>query len=248
MKALIVARNDEIKNLLTYHLKPVGFEIVHYKDPVKAIDNFEELDPQMILFHGQDFPRHWKPLLKLLREKKSKEEAVFILIKAPDFPMEEAAKASHLGINGMISADLKNKEEIYHLEELFRRYKSVKDKRKFHRLVPKNLDRIQLMFTHPYSTVIVTGSLAEISIQGASFKPADPSVTSDLKRDQEIPLCSLRVGEDVISLLCRVTRNKKEMGLQFVSFETGGHHKLFRYIQSRGGRELKAAVLSKKNQ
>ena len=248
MKVLIVARNDEFKKLLTYHLKPVGFEIVHYRDPVKAIDNFEELDPQMILFHSQDFPRHWKPLLKLLREKKSKEEAVFILIKDPDFQIEEAAKASHLGINGMISADLKDKKEIHHLEELFRRYRSLKDKRKFHRLVPKKLDRIQLMFTHPYSLCIITGSLAEISIQGASFNPVDPFVTSDLKRGQEIPLCSMRVGEDVISLLCRVTRNKREMGLQFKSFETGGHHRLFNYIQSRAERELKNAVSDKKNQ
>lgn len=241
MKALVVARSEALKNLLAYHLKPVGFEIVYYSDPVKLIDNLEELDPEMILCSAVDFPRHWKTLVKVLRENRSKEECVFIIL-AGELPFEEAAKATHLGVNGIIGADLTDKQQIRHLGQLFRRYRSVKDKRRFHRLILTPEDRLQLVFAHPRSSAIITGALVEISIQGASFKPVDQEATSDLRRGEEIPLAALRVGEDIITLICRVTRNKGELGLQFKSFETGGHHKLFQYIQSRSERELKSAI------
>ena len=76
MKVLIVARSDEIKNMLAYHFQPIGFEIDQYNDPVKVINNIDELNPEMILYHIGDFPRHWKPLLKLLREKNKRRNGI----------------------------------------------------------------------------------------------------------------------------------------------------------------------------
>lgn len=241
MKLLVVAQREELKNLVAYHLKPVGFEIVYYSDPVKVIDNLDELDPEMVLFSAVDFPRHWKPTLKLLRDRRSKEESVFIILAA-HVPFEEAAKASHLGINGIIDARLPEKQQMRQLEELYRRYRSVKDKRKFHRLIPSDVDNLTLLFSHPRTLAVVSGSLLEISIQGASFRPSDPSQTADLSRGDEIPVCTVKAGEELLNVSARVTRNGEEIGLQFASFEKGGHHKLFQYIQSRSRRELETAV------
>jgi hypothetical protein len=95
---------------------------------------------------------------------------------------------------------------------------------------------------HPRNSAIITGSLAEISIQGAGFKPADPESTADLRRGEQIPMAVLRVGEDLLSLVCQVCRNRGELGLQFCSFESGGHHKLFHYIRGRGQRQLQEAI------
>jgi methylmalonyl-CoA mutase cobalamin-binding subunit len=241
MKALVVARSDALKNLLAYHLKPLGFEVFYYSDPVKVLESLEELDPEMILASAVDFPRHWKTLIKVLREKRSKEECVFVLL-AGSLPFEEAAKATHLGVNGIVGADLSDKQQVRQLAQLYRRYRSVKDQRCFHRLVLTARDRVQLVFVHPRNLSIVTGSLAEISIQGAGFKPTDVESTADLRRGEEIPLAALRVGEDIVTLVCRVSRNRGELGLQFTSFESGGHHKLFRFIRSRVERELKEAI------
>jgi DNA-binding response OmpR family regulator len=245
MKILVVDGDEANKDRLSYHLKPIGFEILLYNDPVKATDNFEELDPEMIVFNAQAVPRHWKPMLKLLRAKKTKEETVFVLSNADNLPLEEAAKASHLGVNGIVCS-LEDKRELHRLEELFRRYRSLKDKRRFHRLVPGSQDVLRFLFTHPLSMQIVTGSLIEISIKGASFLPTDPARTSDLKRGQRLAFCSLRVGEDIIALTCKVTRNRRELGLQFKSFETGGHHILFQYLQARSARDLKSATAKEK--
>jgi hypothetical protein len=241
MKALVIARNDALKNLLAYHLKPLGFEVTYFGDPVKALEELERLEPEMILASAVDFPRHWKTLARVLREKRSKEECVFVLL-AGSLPFEEAAKATHLGVNGIVGADLSDKQQVRQLAQLYRRYRAVKDQRRFQRLVPTAQERLQLVFVHPRSSAIITGSLSEISIQGAGFKPAEPESTADLRRGEEIPLATLRVGEDLVTLVCQVSRNRGELGLQFSSFEPGGHHKLFRYIRSRSKRELQAAM------
>ncbi len=242
MKVLLIALKDDFKNLLNYHLNPVGFEIVHYRDPVKALDNLEELNPDLILFNSVDFPRHWKPLLEYLRNIRSKEETVFILIKKDSMGLDEIAKATHLGANGFVSENLSDKQEIYRLEELFRRYKNIKDKRKFHRLIPGECDRIALLFTHPAKTVLINGTIHEISISGASFKPENASLTEDIPIGRIIKHCSLRIAGDIINIDCRVTRNSEELGLQFNSFSAGGHKKLFRYIQDKPKRELEYAM------
>jgi len=243
MKLLVVARRKDLKDLITYHLNPIGFEVVYFSDPVKVIDSIDELQPDMLLFNAVDFPRHWKPLLKILREKLSKEQAVFVIL-AKNPPYEEAAKATFLGANGIIDAGLPGKQQMQRLEELYRRYGSLKDKRRFHRLIPTEEDSLKLIFSHPRTLAIITGTIAEISIKGASFRPHDPSLAADLRRDDALQHCTLKVAEDPISVIARVTRNDDDIGLQFRSFETGGHHKLFEYIQSRSQRELRTALRS----
>jgi hypothetical protein len=243
MRLLVVSQREDLKNVAAFHFRPLGFEVAFEADPVRVIDNLEQLDPEMVLFNAVDFPRHWKPILKLVRQGKPREDCVFIVLMSHP-PFEEAAKASYLGVSGIIEAELPEDEQIHQIEELYRRYRSMKDKRRFHRLVPTALDALRLIISHPRSMAIISGTIREISIQGASFKPADPSVAADLKRDDLLPLCSLRVGEELISLQARVTRNNGEMGLQFRSFEMGGHHKLFQYLQSHRERALRSALAS----
>jgi hypothetical protein len=242
MKMLMVAASDQYTADLAYHLKPLGFELERISDPVRALEELEEIDPQAILCNAADFPRHWKALVKLGREKKNKEELIFILVAPRNFDLDEAAKAAHLGVNGIIGENLTDKQELFRLEELVRRYHSVKDKRSFQRLVPSEVDILGFAFTHPLRLSLVMGTLREISIQGASFYPTQPSAVSDLPVGHEIHDCSLKIGQDVIHVTCRLTRNRDELGFQFLSFEEGGHHKLLTYIQERPERALKRAL------
>jgi len=238
MKLLVVAQRKDLKDLITYHLNPIGFEILYYSDPIKVMDSIEDIQPDMLLFNAVDFPRHWKPVLSLLRERLTKEQAVFVIL-AKNPPFEEAVKATYLGANGIIDANLPEKQQMQRLEELYRRYGSLKDKRRFHRLIPTQADSLKLLIL-----AIITGSIVEISIKGASFLPDDPSLTVDLRRDDPLQHCTLSVDDEPISVSARVTRNEETIGLQFKSFETGGHHVLFQYIQNRSQRELQSAAKS----
>jgi DNA-binding response OmpR family regulator len=244
MKLLLVASSDKQTNALGYHLKPLGFEVERISNPIRALQELEEMDPQAIVFHAGDFPRHWKTLLMLAREKRNKEELIFILIAPADFDLDEAAKAAHLGVNGIIGENFTDKKELYRLEELVRRYRSMREKRNFARLIPTGADSVAFAFTHPRRLALVIGQIKEISIQGTSIDPDPASEISDLDVGQEIHGCSLKVGDEVISVTCRLTRNTDELGFQFLSFEEGGHHKLLMYIQDRPDRALRSAIAS----
>jgi hypothetical protein len=242
---ILVAATGERVAALGYHLKPLGFTLEHIPDPLRVIERLDELDPQAILVNAGDFPRKWKPLLKVAREKKPREDLIFLLIAPENFEMEEAAKAAHLGVNGILKPTLESKEELYRLEEIIRRYQAVQDKRNFTRLVPQQPDELGFAFTHPRRLAFVSGKVREISIQGSSFLPARPSAVRDLEAGTEIRDCSLKIGDTLISVTCKVTRNREEMGFQFLSFEEGGHHALLGYIQSRAQRALKGAFTRK---
>jgi hypothetical protein len=244
MRMLLVAAGAEHVATLGYHLKPLGFSLEHHRDPVRVIERLDELDPQAILFHAGDFPRHWKPLLTIAREKKPREDLIFLLIAPPGFEMEDAAKAAHLGVNGILGENLADKQELYRLEEIIRRYRSVQDKRNFTRLVPQAPGELGFAFTHPGRMAMVMGRVKEISIQGSSFLPAKPDGVADLAVGTEIKDCSLKVEDKLFSVTCKVTRNREELGFQFLSFEEGGHATLLKYIQSRSARALKSATQS----
>ena len=239
---ILVAAGGQDVAAIAYHLKPLGFSLEHFSDPIKVIERLEEIDPQAILFHAGDFPRHWKPLLQCAREYKSREELIFLLIAPSDFDMEDAAKAAYLGVNGIMRENFVDKQELYRMEEIIRRYRSMQDKRNFTRLVPRQPDELGFAFTHPRRLAFVNGRVREISIQGSSFLPVRASAVSDLAVGTEIRDCSLKVEDHIISVTCKVTRNREELGFQFLSFGEGGHHALLKYIQSRAERALKSAT------
>ncbi len=239
---ILVSAGGQHVSALAYHLKPLGFALEHFTDPIKVVERLEEIDPQAILFHAGDFPRHWKALLQIAREAKPREDLIFLLVAPKDFEMEDAAKAAHLGVNGILQENFVDKQELYRMEEIIRRYRSVQDKRNFTRLVPQQPDELGFAFTHPRRLAFVNGRVREISIQGSSFLPARASAVSDLEVGTEIRDCSLKVEDAIISVTCKVTRNSEELGFQFLSFGEGGHHALLKYIQSRGERALKSAT------
>lgn len=241
-KIVLVAEEDKYTELLQFHFGPMGFGVSHTSEPDDLIKNLETLDPDIIIFNSVEYPRHWKPLLKILRDKKSIEETVFILITDENFTFEEAAKAAYLNVNGIIPENLLEKRVLFQLNDLVRRYKNLSDKRKFNRVVPRSTETYRLLFTHPVLNFIISGVISNISLEGANFIPTNPEQTADLPLDLRIRGCSLRIGEQIITVNCRVARNKRELGLEFESFDEDGHQKLFTYLMERSEREISQHV------
>ena len=107
---MLIVHKDETSQILEQNLHPMGFEFIIYRNPLKAMDNIEEVKPDIVIFSAADFPRHWKPFLNLLRKDRKKDECVMVLLVGDFFPFEEAAKAVYLQANGVIGEDLQRPE------------------------------------------------------------------------------------------------------------------------------------------
>ena len=245
MKVLLIVEKDSTKDILSHHLSRRGFDIIRYANPIKAMDNIEEIAPELVLFSAEDFPRHWKPFMKILREVRNKEETVFILLKGKVFPFEEAAKASFLGVNGIIREEF-DREGISALEEVFSRYSPVEDGRISRRLLAKQWDDIEFLFTHPVNLKLVGGKIVDISIEGVSFLPDDPRITQSIKEGSRILSCSLKICSTIHQVTCRVARNNQLMGLHFIDLPDDIRQELIDYIDNAGARELENILKSAK--
>lgn len=220
MKIIFISYDLYLKEIFEYHFKPLGFEIEHKKDPVQAIDEIIRNDTDAIFYYERDYPRHWKPLLKVLRNRKTKRETVFILITHKNFPFEEAAKAIYLQSNAIITDNIYNNRVIFRLEEILRRYfPNLPDNRKSSRYPVEESDKISFLFTHPDQFILITGRVLDISVEGLRFYPKAPQRTQDLKSGQVIPYCSLLLGDDLLTVNCEIVQNNQFLGLKFNYFQ-----------------------------
>ncbi|MFP4562772.1 MAG: PilZ domain-containing protein [Spirochaetia bacterium] len=239
MKIMLVVENPETVEVLETHLHPRGFEFIKYMNPIKAMDNIDEAEPDIVLFSAEDFPRHWKPFINLLREEKPKEETVFILLVGEDFPFEEAAKAVHLQVNGILNEDFRDTRKMMHLEGLLSRYKMIKDNRREPRYMPFSYDEIEFIFTHPVNMKLITGVVFDISPTGINFTPDSLHLVNDLEPGDEIPHCSLRIGDEILGVTGKVVRNARNLVLEFPGISTEVSGIISEYIADRAERELR---------
>ena len=238
MKILIVSDRDETKKQVSLHFKPQGSEIMQYWNPIKAMDNLDEIEPDLILFSAQDFPRHWKPMLVFLREHYSREECIFVLLRPDEFAVEEASKAQHLGANGIIGEDVSDPADLARLRELVSRHKAIDDARQSRRLIPGPADRVAYMFSRPSDLRLVTGTVIDISVGGLKFKPHDKSLMQDLKIHHIIRSSSLRIGDTILSLPARIVSVGLAVSVEFLDTGERSLELLSRYIEEHAEREL----------
>ncbi|MFP4375998.1 MAG: PilZ domain-containing protein [Spirochaetales bacterium] len=238
MKILLVSEREEIKQHIRANFMPRGSEIIQYYNPIKAMDNLDELDPDVVLFSAQDFPRHWKPFLIFLRDSRAREQCVFVLLTGEAFDHEEADKAQALQVNGIIHEQLNDRRELSRLKELVSRYRDIGDSRSEKRLSPTRIDRIAFLFTHPRKFELVTGSVEDISAAGASFFPSDRQRIMDLDVGTMIPACSLRVGDNLLSFSATVIRNERALSLAFDQMSASQRTLVRTYIDEHTRREL----------
>ena len=238
MKALLVIESDETTHKIIQHLAPLGFDFIHYSNPVKAIDNIEEISPDLVLYSAEDFPRHWKPYIKLLREVRKREEAIFILLTGENFASEEASKASALGVNGMVRSALDNEEDIVKIEDIFSRYGIYREDRSDRRISAKYLREAEFIFTHPLSLSIITGTITDLSLGGLRLEPDYPQMTSDIPEGVTIDNCSLSLEEKIFTLSVKVIRNNKNLSFQYFDISTDARNTLIDYLNKTPERML----------
>jgi DNA-binding NarL/FixJ family response regulator len=238
VKTLLVIEHDNLKDQVIEHLAPRGFDFIHYRNPIKALDNIEEIKPDLVIFSAVDFPRHWKPFITVLRSMLSKEISVFILLISEHFPSEESTKASSLEVNGIISDNFNDPAVLGQLEDIFTRYNVIDDKRISRRYIKSVTEDIEFIFTHPHTPSLINGEITDISIGGISFKPESPQITQDIREGIVLSNCTLRLKESFNTISVVVIRNNNVLSLGFIELEEELKEKLMEYFHKIPEREL----------
>ena len=63
MKALIISDKQEIIDFSSKFLKENGYDIIVYRWLLKAIDNIEEIQPDLIILSVAEYPRDRKSVV-----------------------------------------------------------------------------------------------------------------------------------------------------------------------------------------
>ncbi|MCA1949113.1 MAG: PilZ domain-containing protein [Treponema sp.] len=239
MKLLLVIASDDTYAFIASYVRPLGFELIRYRHPLKAMDNIDEVDPDGVIISGEDFPRHWKTLVQFIRSERPKDKTAIVVLKGPNFPFEEAAKASYIGVSGIVSENLSNPEELDRLQGILSRYLPIDDGRRSKRIRPAPWDRFGFIACNPADQTFITGNLETISATGISLLPEDAHSVQKLGLDAVLSECSLRVGDRILSPVCKLVRTGKIVSFHFESFPPGEQDFLNDYIQSRPLRERK---------
>jgi len=240
MKLLLVLGSDDTHNLISLYVRPLGFELIRYRHVLKAMDNIDEVDPQAIIISARDFPRHWKTMVQFVRSERSKDACPIIILKGENFSVEEASKASFLGVSGMVPETLGNSDEISRLQGILGRYTPLDEKRHTRRFYAEFEASFGFVFARPGDNVLATGKLKNISPGGLSFMPDNSSLLKDISLNTELEECSLRAGDSIYSPVCRLIRTGRIVSMEFISFPDGEWESLTSFMEKLPLQELQS--------
>lgn len=191
------------------HLEPLGVGVVHYRIPLKAMDNLSEIQPQAILYAQHDFPRHWKVMLNLVRQEFSKERCVFVLLHpGPSLPIEEAEKAAVLEVNAMISLQKGPLEVVRQFQDVYLRYGSFP-------VLPTSVTRSgagwPMVIFHPVRNQIVNGLLVQLDLLGGLFRADRRKAIADIPDGTLIARCTVHLDSGILESPIKVLRNRGQL-------------------------------------
>lgn len=103
MKALVISDNQEIVDFLQSYLKENNFDIIIYRWLLKALDNIEEIHPDIIFVSACEYPRHWKTLASFVKSGIGGNNIKLFLYDPVPLSEEEVKKAHELGVQALIN-------------------------------------------------------------------------------------------------------------------------------------------------
>ena len=242
MKALLLVEDDLKAQEIEACIKPVGYEVIRYRNPLKALDNLDEVAPDAIIASALDFPRHWKIIADVVRGAKDRHACAIVILRGAHFGVDEADKATHLGVNGIVSDRLSEAHARDALIRILGRYAKLHESRSSQRVQVGDWDRCALLFVHPSSGRIIGGRIANISAAGLSLEPEEFDAVRDLEKGTRLSQCSLRIGADVLSLDCLVVRSGSLLALSFADLPETSRGRLDDWLGKSSERALSATA------
>jgi len=236
MKLLLVFAADENCNIISRSISPLGFEMIRYRQVLKAMDNIDEINPSAIVVSARDFPRHWKFLVQFVRTERANEICPIVILKGGNFSTQEMTSAYFLGVSGIIDDSLNSPAEIGRLKKILSHYvplgaPPLEEKRKHRRFHIEPWHRAGILAVNRREKSLFTGDVENISARGLSFIPADSQPMGDASLNGQFDECSLRIGDSILSPVCRLVRAGEKPAMEFTSFPEDEQRILDQFIQ-----------------
>lgn len=172
MKVLLIAEEEKTTSALIPVIKKTGAEIIVYRWLLKALDNVEEIAPDMVVISTAEYPRHWKTFAQFTKSAIGGVVPKIILYNSRPMSDDEKAKARSLGVFGMF--DSLDSAGLTALEN----YLSGKKDDAFGFV--SNAPKFELVFTNPKSECLVTGLVRGVSENRIEFSSDLPDMVKNL--------------------------------------------------------------------
>ena len=117
MKALVISDRQEIIDYVTPLVKQKGFDLIHYRWIIKALDNIEEIQPDIIVLSAGEYPRHWKTLAGFVQSGIGGNDVKVYLYETSPLSKEDEEKAKGLGVLSFIESFSESEEIKKNIEE-----------------------------------------------------------------------------------------------------------------------------------
>lgn len=210
MKALLISESLNSAEKLKPFLGSYNFEIIHYRSPVKVIDNLQEISPNAVIINALDFPRHWKVITQHLQWENAKGRILIILLTGDNFSQGDSDKAFSMGIQGTI------KIENGDFDSVIPEMKKIFESNTLSGLKssPDDISKsVQFLFTNPLNEAIVTGKVNKISDSTVFFTPDAPANISGLEEGTVLDRCSLKLNNILIVPVCKIVSAGEDLEL-----------------------------------
>ena len=206
MKVLLIAEEDQTINALVPAIKKSGAEIITYRWLLKALDNVEEIAPDMVVISTAEYPRHWKTFVQFTKSGFGGKVPKTILYNSKPMGNDEKEKARSLGVFGMFnSLDEKGLEEV-------EKYLAGKSEQAFGFV--SNGPKFELVFTNPKNESLITGSVKSVQDNRIEFTSDIPDLIKNLNPGDSIANATFGENKAYRYVSAKVLSNGKFLELK----------------------------------
>ena len=212
MKAIIICDDEEVIGKVDAALASLSYDTIIYRWLLKALDNIEEIRPDIVVVSASDYPRHWKTLTQYIKSGIGGKIPDVVLYVPASFSEAEKKKARKLGVKGIFASS--DKSGI----SLFRSIitsptgglasfpegtetdaaQNVSESAAFEKISffeqLAGRENGTAVFTHPKTGVFVTGAIRMLSDGNAEFTADIPTLTRGISSGERIEELSLRAA------------------------------------------------------
>jgi DNA-binding NarL/FixJ family response regulator len=196
MKALVIADDDFVLDRIRSLLESQHVDVIVYRWLLKALDNVEEIEPQLVIISTRDYPRHWKTFVQYANGIENTKAPKVILYADKEFSLEEKKKAQALGINGIFPDECTDEEFRTIIQQVI---DTVYSKKEQDNNVASTNNTI-FAFTNPITNAFVSGKVKSFIDNVITFIPDFMESVLQIQIGTQIKLATLKTNTSIIGV------------------------------------------------